>query len=560
MTTSESNLDKWQAKLFHLVIQEYQKAEPMPEDVEPHLMSVIGRPEWYAIGNFSKNTETSNALYDAMHLFWGVYELWKNGHNQVAEFLQPEYEDLFLDWFEHLQNSHRVPYVPDRQDGVDNFEHLIIYAHIAAARSFRIRTGNELSEEVLDCLAEVERAIARLEAPSKGSGFFFDEAPSFYTSAGAILAMVFVELWRIRQAEGRHADALHYLAGAARYYEAASANFYGEYIDELWPEIAEEEHRWESRLQNLFAGLDVSAMEMVNSFQVIKSRTELVDDWVQVAQDCRAIADSNMRTWDFAELRVNDDDRVIAVSTSDSATGFDQIRDEVVVLNPEITDEDLGGFVTWSEFWHGAKAWATAQLSPSEYRKMRDDDEKYASETRLKNYFFGRDWLSLTERAQERLIRADETWNSSQRVSRESILNDLLRAVEEMCEQFLFQQFMNDERTASQILSIEAKVAENEIRSSLNVNDFISICELPSLRDALTERGLSGKEIEFLTQTLPTILRQLNTARGDAEHVTGTSAASQVVGSFYRGFLGIGRKGVLPELARIGRKLQRSSR
>ena len=556
MTASESNLDKWQTELFQLVIQEYQAAEPTTEDVKLRLMPVIGRPEWYAISNFSKNTEISDALYDAMHLFWGVYELWKNGHNHMAEFLQPEYEELFLDWFEHLQSSHRVPYIPDRQDGVDNFEHLIIYAHIAAARAFRIRTGNELSEEVLDCLFEVKQTMARLEATAKGPESFFDEASSCFTSAGAILAIVFLDIWRIRQAEGRYADALHYLAGAARYYDAASANFYGEYIDELWPGIAEEQRYWESRLQRLLTGLDVSAREMVNTFEAIKSDAGSVDDWIQVAQDCRSMADSDMRTWDFAELRDNDNDRVIAVSTSDSATSFDRIRDEVVVLNPEITEEDLGGFVTWSEFWHGTKAWATAQLSPSEYRKMREADEKHAAETRLKNYFFVRDWMYLPERAQERLINADLIWNSPQRVSRESILNDLLRATEEMCEHFIFQPLMNQESTRAEILSIEAKVLEDWRRSSLSVREYIWICNSKSLPSLLEELQFAEDEIKFVTRRLPAAMRQLTDARNPAEHEVGSSAPLKLVNAAYRLFLGIGRKGMLPELARIGRKLQ----
>ena len=114
-----------------------------------------------------------------------------------------------------------------------------------------------------------------------------------------------------------------------------------------------------------------------------------------------------------------------------------------------IADEETELALSWSEFWHSARAWASAQLSPSEYKKMREDDEKNAAETRLKNYFFGSTWSYLPERAQERLINADLIWNSPQRVSRESVLNDLLRAAEEMCERFIVQPFMDDERTDS---------------------------------------------------------------------------------------------------------------
>ncbi len=141
-------------------------------------------------------------------------------------------------------------------------------------------------------------------------------------------------------------------------------------------------------------------------------------------------------------------------------------------------------------------------------------------------------------------------------MSRESILNDLLRATEEMCERFIFQPLMNEERTKSDILSIEAKVAEDWHRSSLGVREYIEICEIQSLPGLLAERKFTEDEIEFLTENLPVSMRRLTDARNSAEHETGTSAPPELVRSAYQLFIGIGRKGVLPQLARIGRKLQ----
>ena len=219
-----------------------------------------------------------------------------------------------------------------------------------------------------------------------------------------------------------------------------------------------------------------------------------------------------------------------------------------------IEDEEMEMSLSWSEFWHSARAWASAQLSPSEYRKMREDDEKDAAEHRLKNYFFGNDWPYLPDRAQERLINADIIWNSTQRVSRESVLNDLLRAIEKMCERFIFQSLMNEEGTKSQILSIEAKVADKH--RSLGIREHIEICELPSLPSLLTEHSLADGEVRFLTEDLPASMRNLARARNPAEHDTGASVLPALVDSAYRLFLGIGQPGVLPQLARIGRKLQ----
>ena len=51
-----------------------------------------------------------------------------------------------------------------------------------------------------------------------------------------------------------------------------------------------------------------------------------------------------------------------------------------------------GSRLGWGFFWYGAYAWASAQLSRSEYRKMREEDERVAGEQRLKTYFFGSNW------------------------------------------------------------------------------------------------------------------------------------------------------------------------
>ena len=83
------------------------------------------------------------------------------------------------------------------------------------------------------------------------------------------------------------------------------------------------------------------------------------------------------------------------------------------ITRVRILDEDRS-MTTWGEFWHSAKTWASRQLSPSEYRKMRDRDENDAAERRLKNYFFGSSWSSLPERARQALITADTVWNSKE--------------------------------------------------------------------------------------------------------------------------------------------------
>ena len=254
---------------------------------------------------------------------------------------------------------------------------------------------------------------------------------------------------------------------------------------------------------------------------IVADGKKSIDDWVQVVEDCAFLAGAEF------------------------VTGMEE----------EIWPDNYVAPLTWTGFWYGAEKWASAQLSPSEYRKMRDQDEKDAAEIRLQNYFFGVSWSSLPERAQQALITADSNWNSQQRIRQVSILNELLRASEEMCDQFIWQPLMSEGTTSLDILAIEAKVAESTYRSDLGIREYIQICELPSLPRLLAERKLFDSEIQFLTENLPTALRQLADTRNISEHTMSASVPRDTTASFFNSFLGIGQPGILPELARIGRKL-----
>ena len=72
-----------------------------------------------------------------------------------------------------------------------------------------------MSEEVLNCLLEVERTMARL----KHAGLFDlidldDCSQAFQLSAHAVSAKAFAELGRVRHREGRYDKALGYMAEA----------------------------------------------------------------------------------------------------------------------------------------------------------------------------------------------------------------------------------------------------------------------------------------------------------------------------------------------------------
>ena len=453
-----------------------------------------------------------------------LFELHDVGHICSQSMVQSDRdcEEFVLKYLDWLYKRCEVSYEPDGESSA--FFELDAYLHIAAARAFRIKQNQGLSEEVTDCLTEVERTVKRIEAED-GILPHGEEMVAPCHSTQVIAALAHVELSRKSAIVDRDfVNALHYLAKAAEYYDfvvISNNELIGDhdYMRFLYEDRFDIDLRLRRKLELSLTGLQVSLGEAANVFKSIKKNSRDVDSWSQIVHDCRALKNG----W------------------------FVSGRDD------DVTD-DYGDIVTWEGFWSAAQAWASAQLSPSEYRKMREDDEKKTAETRLKNYFFGSTWSSLPERAQESLISADSTWNSLGRVRRESILNELLRATEEMCERFVFQPLMNEESTKSSILSIEAKVADRH--RSLGVREHIEICELPSLPSLLTEHSLDDGEITFLTEDLPASMRNLTRARNPAEHDTGASVLPALVDSAYRLFLGIGQPGVLPQLARIGRKLQ----
>ena len=225
---------------------------------------------------------------------------------------------------------------------------------------------------------------------------------------------------------------------------------------------------------------------------------------------------------------------------------------EWIAKQPEWVLNESGESLSWGEFWYGAKAWAAAQLSPSEYQEMRQADEKVTAENRLKAYFFNESWAVLSERCKERLIDADRIWNSPGNALWEAVLNDLRIAVEEVCQQFLWQQLRN-RGVSLALLSLLKKGIDVDGRPG--VNACIEICRHPEFKKHLTQLRVDDVDSKFLTNQLPVAMRRLRDNRNRAEHEAGEPWHRGQVRPIVDEFLGIGQLGILPELARIGRKL-----
>ena len=522
------------------------------------------------------------SVHNAVHLFWNMYQPRMMALSGTADELRsvpdfsmediegtvhrqmypaapppsPELDELFLKCLDWAYDKFRVPYEPD-SDSAEWLSDLTVELHIAAARAFKLKQlePNNMSEEWISRLRSVEHTVRRIKAIAEpyGSPYW---SPSFAVSIDAIWGMTQLELSRICRVEGSYADAIDYLARSAYSileafedlgnHRTAQALLGIEVFGEIGPEdmhggspwtsslewdeapIKREELRAQQDLKSRLAPMEVSLKEAASLFDLLKQSVPIDANWRAITEDCHGLA-------------------VLPGMELDVFTG----------VNDLLEDEENNLVLEWSEFWHSAGAWASAQLSPNELAKFHQITRETEAETRLRNYFFGSSWPFLPKRAQRRLINADSLLNSTQRVALEALLNELQVATEEICHRVIWQPLKSVGRSQSfELLNEVAKLEEKQRSSDLGIADYEWICRRKWYREFLDMKSLDSNDIRFLTRQLPDDMRQLRSERNIAQHEIGASATPDSPQSFYRGFLGIGRPGILPELARIGRKLQ----
>ena len=517
---------------------------------------------------------TVNPLY----LFWELYRpFYLDKPKTLAPPLSHKAASLVLEILEDLQDRYRVSYEPDNGDSdiksyfkacvdepsvppaPDNLTNLLIFIHVTAARAFTLKEASGLSEEVFDCLDEVERAWRRLELAGLSKWDFLEIRDSYevFHSIEVVSALALLERSYESRRQYYYSEALHQMAEAACRYDSGIECAMGP--DDSWPleNTEPSEHQPSHDFYTFLTGMHAPLEDCLDTLRLLKESSIADNDWRQIADDCRRIAHDGAALCFPAtpqEILDNPDGLDlydIYMEQSEKPVLLDMDRKE--------SESGIGGLgLTWREFWLNASTWASDQLSPSEYRKMREEDERDEAQNRLKNYFFRGTWNSLPEQAKERLITADVNWNSKQRMSLEAILNDLLRATEAMCSRFIWQPLAETKNSSQGFLHFlrrDSEIAENPRRSQPEARDFIWACEQPFFLEFIEQRSLS-EHLIFLTENLPAAMRQLADNRGKAEHDTGASTPSELIESIYQLFLGVGRRGILPELAQIGHKMQ----
>ncbi|MDD9995976.1 MAG: hypothetical protein OXS35_09600, partial [Dehalococcoidia bacterium] len=204
--------------------------------------------------------------YHPMYIFWDLYRpTLKDGQGTrtPAPKLPKQVDETILSVLESLYNRYRLTYEPDRVDPAvrefleahdddddetdpekldfpETLKSALVFIHVAGARALKIQQSDGFSDEVRECLYELERTLNRLyragfdhKYSAREYGYRRLEGVGIYHSTLAVSALSFLSLGRISQIEGRYADTLKYLAQAGELYEYALPTPMG--IWEAWP-------------------------------------------------------------------------------------------------------------------------------------------------------------------------------------------------------------------------------------------------------------------------------------------------------------------------------------
>ena len=237
---------------------------------------------------------------------------------------------------------------------------------------------------------------------------------------------------------------------------------------------------------------------------------------------------------------------------------FDRITLGTFCAGEEATDND--GFTGPLMYYDILlKEWIKGSLSLPEIRSLWEKSEDVDAARRLQVYYFGDGWQTLPNRARAALVNADRAFVARSDSGRTAaILNELRIAAEELLHSRLWEPLIawadeqKDYRTSPDFAEIRF-ARERAHRKSPSLETYE-----PLLRDGIAvvrflreQVGVDEKGLRFIKQQAAKSLKRLRQARNAAEHNPGHEANLAKIRDRYAEAVGIGREGVLPELARL---------
>ena len=367
------------------------------------------------------------------------------GADEEPQPLPDDLETAFLEQLADLERGCRIPYVPDSDDSPD-FSSASQHIYVGGASALRHRQRDGFSEYVRDTLNQVWgllRIVERQGYIYLGLPLMRYELPPWETvSLYGTTGLILTEIFHIKYLDGDYdgalpvaADVLWSLGYVEESYpytptspatlrriaqrlseEIGEANRSGtDVVDEEYEKRYEKEVEVCETVRERCPSQGLAPQQMVDAFEGLRMRGKS-DNWDQVASVC---------------------ERFVRGGGYLSGSGADFSEDDSLLSEVVRGEDGIEEF--WYVYWRRAEGWATAQLSPNEYRELRHQDERDASEKRLVSYFFGESWRNIHEKAREHLIDAESSWFNDRGGAIGSVLNHLRLAAETMCQVFIWE-------------------------------------------------------------------------------------------------------------------------
>lgn len=200
------------------------------------------------------------------------------------------------------------------------------------------------------------------------------------------------------------------------------------------------------------------------------------------------------------------------------------------------------------------KEWIKGSFSLPEIRSIYETREDAAAERRLEVYYFPNGlWQALPKRAREALVSADRAFVSGGAGRSAAILNELRVAVVELLHQRLWEPLIAwAERPENHAASPFIRSERDQLQGrSPDLDAFEKTLGDMETGRFLDQAGLDKEGLRFIKQQAVKTLQRLRLARNAAEHEPGHEADPAALRDLYAEAVGVGRKGVLPELARL---------
>ena len=483
---------------------------------------------WHEAKDFSLHADW---LAEAERITGGQRERWTT--SEMAHLMSLDFRDpgaLIENVWSRvvaLETLFDRPYEPDADR---NFEVLVAYIHVAAAKAVALKRRDGYFEDVRYLINRVWATSKLLDA--QGARYSVDpDLPLI--SAYLTSAVLAVDMFTIRTVDAEYEDALNTLAEGLRVLYWSNAR-----LDEAVKSSKIGPASASGKVENQHASpLLVSWLELAKLN--VRMLHELPFEPRVVIACCEQLK-SDARVTDAVQLEK--DFRLLG---SHSASVDDD------------TDFDV---YQWEEFWNRALGWVEAQLSSGEFKDIIREREDERAEERLRKYFFGlAEWERIPSRAKRSLVDADRKWLSSQAGRPEAIFNDLRIATEEIVHRAFWTPLVTwyeSSHSDEEARRLHGRLAwEPGKQPDLFVLE--RLCHSQEMEDFLISLNTEVGDRRFICEQLPSDMRRLREARREAEHMLGRTWELRQASELFGSFLGIGRGGILPRLLDVSSRLDR---